>query len=206
MSLVTLSASYGAGGSWLGPRLAERLDVPFLDRAIPAAVAHRLAVPIERALHHDESAGSVLERFVGYFVMLPPFAPAADASGVEVIDPRVYQRETEAIIHEHAREGRGVILGRAGQVILRNDPHALHVRLDGPRERRVLQAMRMSGVDHAEAERRLDESDRAREAYGRHFYNANPRDPALYHLMLDTTALPLEHCLELLVLAAQARY
>jgi Cytidylate kinase-like family len=205
MSLVTLSASYGAGGSLLGPRLAERLGVPFLDRAIPAAVARRLAVPIERALHHDESVGTVLERFVGYFVMLPPFAPAAEAAVVEVLDPRAYQRETEQIIHERAREGAGVILGRAAQVILRDDPRALHVRLDGPPERRVLQAMRMSGLDHDEAERRLCESDRAREAYGRHFYRTDPRDPALYHLVLDTTALPLDDCLELLVVAARAR-
>ena len=34
-----------------------------------------------------------------------------------------------------------VILGRAGAVILRDDPDALHVRLDGPPERRVEQAM-----------------------------------------------------------------
>ena len=33
--VVTVSALYGAGGSVVGPRVAEELDVPFLDRQIP---------------------------------------------------------------------------------------------------------------------------------------------------------------------------
>ena len=32
MTLVTISASYGAGGSRIAPALAERLGVPFLGR------------------------------------------------------------------------------------------------------------------------------------------------------------------------------
>ena len=40
--LIALSAAYGAGGSIIGPALADRLGVPFLDRAIPLAVADRL--------------------------------------------------------------------------------------------------------------------------------------------------------------------
>jgi shikimate kinase len=39
MHVVTLSAGYGAGGSVIGPAVAERLGVPFLDRALPAGVA-----------------------------------------------------------------------------------------------------------------------------------------------------------------------
>ena len=58
--VVTISASYGAGGAYVGPQLAERLGVPFVDRAIPTEVAQRLAVPLTEAIHHDESAGSVM--------------------------------------------------------------------------------------------------------------------------------------------------
>ena len=41
-----------------------------------------------------------------------------------------YRRETERLIKEHT-DGGAVILGRAGAVILRDHPDALHVRLDG---------------------------------------------------------------------------
>jgi cytidylate kinase len=37
----------------------------------------------------------------------------------------------------------------------------------------------------------------------RHFYGIDPGDPSLYHLVLDSTTLPLEHCVELIVHAAR---
>ena len=49
MTLVTLSAPYGAGGSRVGPAVAERLDLPFVDRAIPTGVAERLALTLRRS-------------------------------------------------------------------------------------------------------------------------------------------------------------
>ncbi len=65
--------------------------------------------------------------------------------------------------------------------------------------------MLLEGADRATAERHLDETDRAREAYVRHFYRVDARDPELYHLVIDSTAIPLGACTELIVEAAQAR-
>ena len=51
--------------------------------------------------------------------------------------------------------------------------------------------------------RRLE--DRARIEYVRRAYGVDGMDPALYHLMLDSTALSLDACVELIVAASQAR-
>ncbi len=205
MTVVTLSAAYGTGGSQVGPRLADRLGVPFLDRVIPTTVAERLAVPLNEALAHDESVRGVLER------LLMRFAPAAQAfSGAaapppELIDERPFLRATEEVIREHAAGGSGVILGRAGAIVLHDARHALHVRLDAPHERRIAQAMRIEGVDRQTAERRLRETDGAREAYVQQLYGADARDAAHYHLVVDSTAFTLDACVELIALAAAAR-
>jgi hypothetical protein len=204
MTVVTLSASYGAGGSQVGPRLADRLGVAFLDRVIPTTVAERLAVPLDDALAHDDAVRSVLER------LLMRFAPAAQAfSGAatppELVDERSFLRATEAVIREHAAAGSGVILGRAAAIVLRDAPGALHVRLDGPAERRLAQAMELEGADRDTAARHMRETDRAREAYVNQFYGADARDAALYHLVIDSTALALDACVELIALAAAAR-
>ena len=184
--LVTLSASFGAGGSQVGPALADRLGVEFLDRAIPARVAERLAVSLDAALAHDESLGDAIGRFASSFAMLPELAGALVQAGVPADED--YRRHTEEIIREHAARG-AVVLGRAGALVLRDDPAALHVRLDGPPERRVERAMARLDIDRAEAERQRRDADRAREAYVRHFYAADARDPALYHLVIDSTRL-----------------
>lgn len=204
MSIVTLSASYGAGGSRVGPALAQRLGVEFVDRAIPTKVAERLAVPLGDAMAHDDNVRSVLER------LLVHFAPAAQAfSGApppqELLDERSYLRVTEQVIREQAAAGDVVVLGRAAALVLRDDPRALHVRLDGPRERRLIQAMRLNGLDREQAEQTMRETDRARETYVRQFYDANARDPCLYHLVLDSTTFPLEACVELIAQAVAVR-
>jgi hypothetical protein len=53
-------------------------------------------------------------------------------------------------------------------------------------------------------DRRLAETDRARSLYLRRFYDRDSRDPALYHLMLDSTVVPLAVCTDLIATAAGA--
>jgi cytidylate kinase len=197
--LVTISASYGAGGSQIGPALAQRLGVEFLDRAIPTRVADRLQVPIDDALAHDEALGDAIGRLVSSFALLPELAGAMVQAGV--LAGEDYRRETERLIREHAGSG-AVILGRAGAIILRDDPHALHVRLDGPPERRVAVAMELEGLDRHDVERLRKNGDRAREAYVRHFYGCDARDPALYHLVIDSTALSAATVVDIIAAAA----
>ena len=203
MTIVTVSAAYGAGGALVGPKLAERLRVPFLDRALPTEVAERLAIPLDEAVARDESIGGVLSR------MAMRLAPIGLAFGAETapdaVDEEAYRRTTEELIREHASSGDLVVLGRAAALVLHDDPRSLHVRLDGPRDRRIEQAVRLGDGERAQVEKRLDETDRAREAYVRHFYHADPRDPHLYHLTIDATAIPLEAVVEMIELAALSR-
>jgi cytidylate kinase len=203
VTLVALSAAYGAGGSRVGPALAERLGVPFVDRAIPTAVAEHLSVPLDEAVAHDEqTAPSWLERILGGFLGsdtgAPTPLPAQAMSGED------FRRATEEILCSQARTGKGVILGRGGAVVLRDDPRALRVRLDGPVERRVRQAMRVQNVDEETARERLRRLDRAHTAYLRQFYGVDINDPSLYHLQIDSTAMPLDACVELIAQAARS--
>jgi hypothetical protein len=204
MSLVTLSATYGAGGSQVGPALARRLNVPFVDRLIPTQVAARLRVSSAEAYAHDEISPGLIAR------TLASFAPIGQAFGTEGVPSQMigegnFLEATEQVILERADSGQGVILGRAGAVVLRDDARSLHVRLDGPRGARVIQGMRIQGVDRATAERRMMETDRARHAYVRRFYHADAHDPDLYHLVIDSTAIDLDACVELIALAAKNR-
>jgi cytidylate kinase len=204
VSVITLSAPYGAGGSWVGPAVAERLGLPFVDRAIPTGVAERLSVPLREAIERDEAVGVSLARMsvwlghVGQAFGAPAALPDEAAEGA-------FRRATEEVIREHAHGGGALILGRGGAVVLRDEPGALHVRLDGPVEARIRQGMEVEGVDRETAERHVTETDRAREAYVQHFYRVDPRDATLYHLVIDSTVIPLDACVEIIVAAAEAR-
>jgi cytidylate kinase len=205
MTLVTLSAPYGAGGSQVGPAVAERLGVPFVDRAIPTRVAERLAVPLREAIERDESVGNWLTRALLSFGQVTPVLAGAQPAPEHVLTDDAFRQATEQVLREHAAGAGAVILGRAGAIVLRDQPHALHVRLTGPEQARIEQGMRLEGVDRATAERHMGETDHARRAYVHHFYRCDARDPAHYHLLIDSTAIPLDDCVELIAGAALAR-
>ncbi|MFD0889265.1 AAA family ATPase, partial [Streptosporangium algeriense] len=111
---------------------------------------------------------------------------------------------TERVIRQIAGEQGGVFLGRAGALVLADHPGALHVRLDAPLARRVVQTATLSGVTERQARRVIEDNDRARAAYVRHFYRADPACPTLYHLVLDSTSIPVGTCVELIVTASTA--
>jgi cytidylate kinase len=201
MTLVAISAAYGAGGSRVGRGLAERLGVPFLDRAIPMAVAEQLEVPLDKAAAHDEQVGgSLLERllqgFIGSDTGVPAPVPFEHLSGDE------FRRATEEVLLRQAASGGGVILGRGAVIVLREDPRVVRVRLHGPAERRLRQAMQLEALDEATAERGLRRLDRVHEDYARRFYGVGLDDPELYHLVIDSTAIPLPTCTEVIAAAA----
>ena len=204
MGTVTIAATYGAGGSVIARAVAERLGLPFVERAIPASVAERIHQPLEAALaddaDHTSAVGHLLNRVLatsGLFVGVQS-APELVGVGTDIAT-------TEAALRKLADGGGAVILGRGGVFVLHGRPDVFHVRLDGPVEARRRQAATHEGIDPAAAAKTQQYADRARRAYIHHFY---PRagaweDPRHYHLVLDSTAISLDTCVEIVVRAAQ---
>jgi cytidylate kinase len=204
VGIVTISASYGAAGAEIAPLVAERLGLPFHDRAIPAQVAGRLGVPVAEAEANDETVVGGLWRLVASLGTMPdPVGGVLPVSGVP--DARAYRQQTERILGEVAEGAGGVVLGRAAALVLADRPDALHVRLDGPAERRLAAAVARSGRPREDIRREMAAADRSREAYVRHFYRCDPGEARHYHLVVDSTALPMETVVDLIVTAAQGR-
>jgi cytidylate kinase len=204
MGVVTVSASYGAAGAEVAPLVAERLGLLFHDRAIPAQVAGRLGVPVAEAEANDETVVRGLWRLVASLGTMPdPVGGVLPTAALP--DARAYREQTERVLAEIADGPGGVVLGRAGAMVLRDRPDVLHVRLDGPRDRRFEAALARSGRPPEEVRREMDANDRGRQAYVRHFYRCDPAAARHYHLVVDSTAVPVETVVDLVVTAARAR-
>ena len=61
------------------------------------------------------------------------------------------------------------------------------------------QGAEIEAVISDQARRHLDAADRARTAYVRRLYRADPADPRHYHLVIDSTALPLDAVTDLIL-------
>ncbi|HXY43526.1 MAG TPA: cytidylate kinase-like family protein [Acidimicrobiales bacterium] len=198
--VVTMSGSYGAGGSVIGPAVARHLGVPFLDRAVPARVSTGGPLSTEEAAV-EERTPNLIERIVATFARLPnAFGPGVPTPEDGFVQEEDLRRETESRVRAFVeRHGSGVILGWGATVIL---PEAFHVRLDGPPERRIQRAMEIQGIDRDEGQRRQGDTDRVRSQYMRRLHGKDWNDLRLYHLVLDTTAMSLETASQLVAQAA----
>jgi cytidylate kinase len=205
VGVVTVSASYGAGGSEIGPAVAAALGLPFVDRAVPAGVARKLDVPLDQAERRDETTDRGLWRVVSSMALVPEMSGAGPLAYHTFSDEHAFREKTEEVLLEIADGGGGVLLGRAAAIVLADRPDTLHVRLDGPVEVRVAHAVARSGRSDAEVRRALRSNDAARAAYVRNFYRTDARDSRHYHLVLDTTAIPWAAAADLIVAAARAR-
>jgi cytidylate kinase len=199
VQLVTVSASYGAGGSVVAPALADRLGVPFLQRATTSDGDIGAAEPCAERLTQDETRLTPVHWLMAHFTAAMPTGPTQSPP------PALHQDEN---LRRHCEEGMqhladanaGVILGRGAAVVL-GKGRGFHVRLDGPPQLRAVQGAAIEGISEDQARRHLGAADRARDAYVRRLYRTDPADPRHYHLVIDSTALPLETVTEIILSA-----
>ena len=195
---VTISGGYGAGGSIIAPDVARQLGLPLLDRAISSRVAAQLRVSVQEA-----EGGAVRRSFIEILAPLAAgvLAVHTDAAPRDRAEPPneagLFREQAEAIMRAALVSG-AVILGRAGAAAFRAEPGVLRVRLFGPAQARIAQAARIENVDLVTARQRLPQVDRARAQYVRRLYCVSIDDPELYQLQIDSTAMPLQACADLI--------
>jgi len=202
MRLITVSASYGAGGSVVAPALAGRLGLPFLQRVTTSEGHLAEPGPCDEQLSMEEVKATPVHRLLAHFTQAMPAGPTQSPPSTHHQDEHL-RGHGEAGIHHLLAAGGGVILGRAAAVVLGKD-RGFHVRLDGPAGRRAAQGAAVEGISQDQARQRLRAADKARTAYVRRLYRCDPADASLYHLVIDSTAIPLDTVTEIILTAARA--
>ena len=201
--LITVSATYGSGGSVVAPALAQRLGLPFLQRATTTEGQVSLAVtPCHEHLVAEEAQATPVHRLLAALTHSMPVGPTQSPLSARHQDEDL-RCSAEAGINDLLAGGGGVVLGRAAAVVLGKD-RGFHVRLDGPPDRRIIQGATVEGISQEQAGVRLQAADKARAAYVRRLYRVDPADASLYHMVIDSTVIPLDTVIELILTAAQS--
>lgn len=131
-------------------------------------------------------------------------ARVESGAGPEYAPPADYLDLVTSVILEYAAQGRAMIVGRGGQMILRGRPGVLHVQVLARFETRVYNIIQREGVKWREAAQRVRVGDDQRAGYMRRFYNVDWLDPNLYDLAINTDQIPANVAAEIIVHAAEA--
>lgn len=197
--VVTISAAYGTGGRLVAPRVAEILGVSFLDQCVPEIMAEEIAEQTEDILAIENDLVGGLSHWVSFFAPLgPAWMGLPNTETCWSKDEPSYKKCLGAVLKREAQRG-AVIFGRGAAIVLRDYPGAVHVRLDGPVEHRIAQAMDVGGLDERSARHAQHETDAARYRYVHRVFHSDVTDRRLYHMVIDATAVPLATCVDIIV-------
>jgi CMP/dCMP kinase len=218
MCVITLSRTYGSGGDEIALRLSERLGYTLFDKRIIDQTAAEVGLAETEVTDFSEENHRVASFFERLFERTPVFGQSGfwgeEYSGAYLPDKVGLNEDAmlslvqKAVLNAH-RMGGMIIVGRGGQVILKDLPGVLHLRIDAPVEDRIqrvkeqlkqmAQAFSATIDARREAQDRILERDAASADYLKRFYNVAWNDPLLYHMILNTGRMTIPQAVNTVV-------
>lgn len=204
--VITITRQYASGGSEIAQLVGRALGWTVIDNEFVDEVARRAGLPPGEVAQLEERAPGLLERLARTLSVASPemFVASTGAPQAEA-DEATIVRVTERVIREAALEGRVVLVGRGAQALLAQREDALHVYVVAPKPWRARLAVERLGVNPAEVDRVVDETDQQRDRYVKAAYGRARQDPVNYDMVLNTERLGIEGAAALVVADARRR-
>jgi len=172
MAVITVSRQVGSLGTEIARETARFLNYEYVDKEKLEQLLKGFGFPEPEMEKFDEKK--------------PPFWDSLS------LERRKFLHATQAVLYDLASKGRVVIVGRGGQVLLKEVPGTLHLRIIAPFEKRVKRMVETGGFDDKQAARFLRQSDQDSFGYIQTFFHANWDDPSVYDLIINTADLSVE--------------
>lgn len=204
MSVITISRELGSEGDKIADLMCEALGYCRVDKAMLTQIAEEAGVHMDAVLEMERGVSRRARLVSGEMTSLyRKQASAFERRGA--IDEKTYTQVLQETMERYAQEGNAIIVGRGGQMVLRDWPGALHVRLYAPEEIRVQRLMARESITQAVAQQRIKQSDEQKRQHIRQMHNnADWRNLKYYHLAIDTGRVSPEVAAQLIVLAAKS--
>ena len=182
--LVTIEREYGCGAASIAAQLADHLGWKLWDHLLTEEIARVAHVDPSAVMRCDERMDSRLYRLAKAFWRGSYERNMAMANSHAFDADRMIAMMQEIAGHI-ATEGNAVIVGRGGPWFLRDRDDTFRVFTYASREEKVRRLLEM-GKRREEVDELVDNVDKERAAYIKHYFNADWPTRSLYHLMINT--------------------
>jgi cytidylate kinase len=205
--LVTITRQYASGGSEIARLVAKALGWTLIDNEFVDQVARLAGLSPDEVARREERAPGLLERLARTLAVASPemfITTGENPIPVETEEETLVQM-TERVIAEAAAEGRVVLVGRGAQAVLATRPNALHVYVVASKPFRRRVAIERLGVNPAQADKVMQETDQHRDEYVKTRYGRDRQDLTQYDLVLNAERLGFDGAAELIVAEVRRR-
>jgi cytidylate kinase len=182
--IVTIEREFGSGGGGIACELARRLGWKLWDQQLTSEIARRAQVPESAVALCDERVDSRLYRLAKAF-WRGSYERSMPMANSHAFDTDRMMAMVGEIMTTIAAEGNAVIVGRGSPFFLRERDDTFRVFTYAPHDEKIRRLLAM-GKSRAEAEDLVENVDKERIAYIKHYFDADWPVRALYHLMINT--------------------
>ena len=182
--IVTIEREFGSGGGAIACQLARQLGWKLWDQQLTCEIAKRAQVTEAAVALCDERVDSRLYRLAKTF-WRGSYERTIPLASSHSFDTDRMMALVGDIMSTIAEEGNAVIVGRGAPFFLREREDTFRVFTYAPHDEKIRRVVAM-GKSREEAEDLVENVDKERIAFVKHYCNADWPSRELYHLMINT--------------------
>ena len=185
--VITINRELGSGGRTVGRLLAEKLGVPYYDKALAKPLEEKFNMTSDQIENLKGNNRSWWEDFKRVLILGEEAANSFDyydEKKKDLVTSEAVLKAEKEILYSIAIEESCVIAGRSAFFALNGYPNRLNVLIQASLEYRVNRIMGKRGISEKEAKKIIKEVDEEREEYLRNNAHTSRYDTRNYDLVI----------------------
>ncbi len=192
---VCITRTCGSGGTEIGRMLSEQLGIALYDRKLLRLASEDSGINEQIFAKADQDTKKTLlykvSRSVYSGEVIPP------ESGNFLSDRNLFEYQAK-VLRELLKKESYVVLGRAADFVLKDQPNAVSIFLSASEEACVEREREIMQMDTFGVNRHIRSINRYRSEYYKYHTGKKWRNPENYDLCLRTDALGYQGCVDLI--------
>ncbi|QEY34452.1 cytidylate kinase-like family protein [Caproiciproducens galactitolivorans] len=202
---ITIARGYGSGGRRIGQKLADKLNIDFVDRELLQLAS--IESGINEALFGQ--ADERVKKSLLLFKNIRRSSHLGDVLKPEqngfTSDENLFNYQAK-VLRSLTEKESFVVMGRAADFILKDYPNVLSVNIQASQKFCVKAVMDLMGCSEKEAESRIEKIDRYRAEFYKYYTGRNWNNPENFDLCLNSERLGDDNCIRLIIECAKLKF
>ena len=189
--VITINRELGSGGRTIGRKLAEKLNVPFYDKALINELKEKFHLTTDEIEKLKGSKRQWWREFINTAMYLGQgmnetlyYQRMVGKEQHLITSSDMFEVEKE-VLKNVAEEESCVIAGRSGFSVFADHPNHLSILIQAPMEHRIRRIMSKQDISSEEAEKIIKKVDEMRENYVKKFTGTSRYDTRNYDLVIN---------------------
>ena len=186
--VITINRELGSGGRTVGRILAEKLGVPYYDKALAKPLEEKFNMStdeIERLKSNNRSWWKDMKRVLILGELAANSEEYYDEEKKTLVTSEAVLKAEKDILQSIAIEESCVIAGRSAFFVMNGFLNRLNVLIQASMEYRVKRLMDKRGITEKEAKKIIKEVDEQREEYLKNNAHTSRYDTRNYNLVIS---------------------